>query len=175
MSIPNVSIRKILYTTNLSETGRHAFAYAASLSKLYGAKLTVLHVVAEEPELDHRLVGYMPKDLWEEIKNRDMTEAKEVLLGRKRDNSVIVGECVERYCSGIHMDSGEDAPVSYDVMVKLGNPVREIVKVASEQGYDLIIAGRHRHSKLHEVIHRGTIRSLLDATSLPVLVVQIPE
>ncbi len=175
MGVPNVSIRKILYTTNLSETGRHAFAYAASLSKLYGSKLTVLHVVNEQPELDHRLVGYMPNDLWEEIKDRDQNEAKEILLGRKRDNSVIVGECVDRYCSELQEDSGTEAAISYDVIVKLGDPVKEIVKVAVEQNYDLIVVGRHRHSKFHDIVHRGTIRSLLDATRLPVFVVQIPE
>jgi len=175
MSVPKVSIRKILYTTDLSETGRHAFAYAASLSKLYDAELTVMHVVDEMPELDHRLAGYMPKDLWEAIKDRDLTEAKEVLLGRKRDNTVIVGECVDRYCSEIRMDSTEKETISYDVMVKLGDPVKEIVKVAMEHDYDLIIVGRHGRSKLHEAVHRSTVRGLLDATSIPVFVIQVPE
>lgn len=175
MSVPKISIRKILYTTDLSETGRHAFAYAASLCKIYDAKLTVMHVVDEMPELDHRLLGYMPKNLWEEIKDRDQTEAKEVLLGRKRENTVIVGECVDRYCSEIKMDSTEKETISYDVMVKLGDPVKEIVKVATEQDYDLIIVGRHGHSKLHEAVHRSTVRKLLEATNIPVFVVQVPD
>ena len=60
MDVPQVTIRKILYITDRSETGRYAFAYAASL-----AKRSVMHVVDERPELDRRLVGYMKKDLWE--------------------------------------------------------------------------------------------------------------
>ena len=175
MSVPKVSIRKILYTTDLSETGRHAFAYAASLSQLYNAKLSVMHVVDEQFELDHRLAGYMPEDLWQDIKNRDLEEAKAILLGRKRDNTIIVGECVDRYCTEIRVGSMESSTIRYDIVVKLGDPVQKIVKYAGEQEYDLIVVGRHGHSALHEAVHRGTVRSILNSTSIPIFVVQVPE
>ncbi len=175
MSVPTVSVKSILYTTDLSETGRHAFAYAASLSKLYDAKLTVMHVVDEQPELDKRLAGYMPKNLWQEIQDRDLEEAKEVLLGRKRDNTVIVGECVGRYCAELCDPSNEEDTINYDIMVKLGDPVEEIIRVSRDDSYDLIIVGRHGHSKFHDAVHRGTVRSLLKSTTIPVFVVQVPE
>lgn len=175
MNIPKVSIQRILYTTDLSETGRHAFTYAASLSEAYGAKLTVMHVVDEEPELDQRLAGYMPKDLWQEIKDRDLEEAKQTILSRRRDNARIFGQCVEQYCSEIRIGSDADDAIVYDVVVKLGDPVEQIVKLATEQKYDLIVVGRHGHSSLHEAIHRATARSILNATSIPVFVVQLPD
>ena len=68
MEVPTVSVKKILYATDLSDTGRHAFAYAASLANLYGADLTVFHVLEEGPELDKRLAGYISEEMWEEIK-----------------------------------------------------------------------------------------------------------
>jgi nucleotide-binding universal stress UspA family protein len=175
MNIPKVSIKKILYTTDLSETGRHAFSYAASLSELYGAKLSVMHVVDEEPELDKRLAGYIPKDLWQEIKDRDLEEAKQIILARRRDNALILGQCVEQYCSEIRIGSDADDAIVYDVVVKLGDPVEEIVKLATAKSYDLIVVGRHGRSSLHEAIHRGTVRSILKGTSIPVFVVQLPE
>jgi nucleotide-binding universal stress UspA family protein len=175
MNVPQVSIQKILYTTDLSETGRHAFAHAASLSKLYGARLTVMHVIDEEPELDRRLVGYMPKDLWQKIKSRNLEEAKETLLGRQRDNTVIVGQCIDQYCSEIRVGSSEANSIKYDIVVKMGHPVEEIVEYAKEQEYDLIIVGRHGHSTLHEAVHRGTVRGILNATNIPVFVIQVPE
>lgn len=175
MKVPEVSIRKILYTTDLSETGRHAFAHAASLSKLYGAKLSVMHVVDEQPELDHRLAGYIPKDLWQEIKSRDLEEAKDILLGRQRDNSIVVGECVDRYCTEIQVGTMDNSTIRYDIVVKLGDPVQEIVKYAKEQKYDLIVVGRHGHGALHEAVHRGTVRSILKTTNIPVFVIQVPQ
>jgi nucleotide-binding universal stress UspA family protein len=175
MNVPEITIRKILYTTDLSETGRHAFAHAASLSKLYGAQLSVMHVVDEQPELDRRLVGYMPKDLWQEIKSRNLEEAKEILLGRQRDNSIVIRECIDQYCSEIKVGSREDSSIRYDIVVKLGDPVQEIVKYATDQEYDLIVVGRHGHSALHEAVHRSAVRRILDATNIPVLVIQLPE
>lgn len=175
MDVPKVSIQKILYITDLSETGRHAFAHAASLSKVYDAKLSVFHVVDEQPELDHRLVGYMRKELWDEIKSRNLQEAKETLLSRKRDNTIIVGECVDQYCSEIRVGSQDNTYISYDIVIKLGDPAQEIVKYATEQQYDLIVAGHHGHSVLHETVHRGTVRNILDVTNIPVFVVQLPD
>ena len=43
--IPMVKYKMILYPTDLSESGRCAFPYAASIANMYGAELTVLHVV----------------------------------------------------------------------------------------------------------------------------------
>lgn len=174
MNVPQISIQKILYTTNLSETGRHAFAYAASLSKVYNAKLSVMHVIDEEPELDHRLAGYMPKDLWQEIKTRNLEEAKQTLLERQRDNSRIIGECVGQYCSEIQVGSRKENTINYDIVVKLGDPVQEIVNYATEERYDLIVVGRHGHSNLQEVVHRDVVRRIIQTTAIPVFVVQIP-
>lgn len=175
MEVPQVSIGKILYTTDLSETGRHAFAHAASISKAFDAKLTVIHVVDEKPELDRRLVGYMKKDLWEAIKSRDLQEAKETLLRRQRDNALVIGECVDQYCSEIQVDAKEDKYITYDIVIKLGEPVQEIVKYATKEKYDLIVAGRHAHSALHEAVHRSTVRKIIDSTNIPVLVIQLPD
>jgi len=175
MNIPKVTIQKILYTTDLSETGRHAFSYAASLSELYGAKLSVMHVVDEEPELDKRLAGYMSKDLWQKIKDRDLEEAKQIIFSRRRDNALIFGQCVEQYCSEIRIGSDAEDAIAYDIVIKLGDPVEQIVKLVTEQEYDLIVVGRHGKSSLHEAIHRDTVRRILNATSIPVFVVQLPD
>ena len=64
VEVPKVTIKKILYVTDLSETGRHAFSYAASLAHTYGAALTVLHVLDEGPDLDKRLEGYITEHMW---------------------------------------------------------------------------------------------------------------
>ena len=92
-TVPPINYKKILYTTDLSESGRYAFHHAASLTNCYGADLTVIHVVEGGPELDRRLFGYVDEKLWEEIKTRNLDEAKDILTSRKRDNAAIK-ECV---------------------------------------------------------------------------------
>jgi nucleotide-binding universal stress UspA family protein len=56
MIIPE--IKKILYATDLSKNARYAFAYAVSLANLYDAKIILLHVLPEVPELvDKHVIG----------------------------------------------------------------------------------------------------------------------
>ncbi len=45
MELPKVKVKKILYATDLSESALFAFAYALDLATLYGAKLSLLHVL----------------------------------------------------------------------------------------------------------------------------------
>jgi nucleotide-binding universal stress UspA family protein len=90
MSIPKVEVNNILYATDLSENARYAFAYAVSLANLYGAKITFLHVLPEVPHmLDATIVGYISSERWEEIKQQHFQEAKESLIGKRRDHLAI--------------------------------------------------------------------------------------
>ncbi len=134
-----------------------------------------MHVVDEQPELDRRLVGYMSKDLWQDIKNRNIEEAREILFARKRDNSIAVDDCVDQYCAEIRVGSKDNPAVRYGIVVKEGDPVEEIVKYATEGEYDLIVVGRHGHSSLHDAVHRSAVRSIIAATNIPVLVIQLPD
>jgi len=174
MRTPRVTIEKILYTTDLSETGRHAFALAASLTRRYQARLTVIHVVEEGPELDRRLAGYMKEEVWESIKTRDLAEAREILVNRRREDTAIIRECVGEYCQEIQAGTPDKAYVSYDIVIKLGRADKEILAFAESQGYDLIIVGQHDQGPLDRLLGNTSSRILARAT-VPVLVVPLPE
>ncbi len=88
MTLPKVEIKNILYATDLSENARYAFAYALSLAKLYGARITFLHVLPEVSEfLDSHIIGYISADRWDEIKAQHFSEAREAIIGKKRDGT----------------------------------------------------------------------------------------
>ena len=74
MNLPNIQIEKILYATDLSENAVHAFAYAVSLANLYGAGITILHVLAEFPG-EEFIANMINTDTWEEIKSRQIGRA----------------------------------------------------------------------------------------------------
>ena len=177
MEVPKVRVEKILYPTDLSDTGRHAFAYAASLAVLYGADLTVFHVLEEGPELDPRLAGYVSEALWEEIKQRDLKEATEMLIRRRRDDAAI-RDVVGAFCEQAQLGAPRDAYVTYDIDVTLGHPVQEIVRKAREGGYDLIVLGCHGHGTLVEAMEfmiGDTVRNVLRRSRVPVVVVPLPR
>ena len=174
MDIPQIAFKKVLYTTDLSETGRFAFAYAASLAHTYKAELTVLHVLDEGPELASRLVGYMDEKLWEEIKKRDLEEAQKILLERKRDNAAI-RQCVDDYCSQIQSDTPGQPYVTYDIKISFGNPVEQIVAETEKGGYDVIVMGNLGHSTLKDAVLGSNVQRVLRRATVPVLLVPIPE
>ena len=174
MDVPVIEFKKILYATDLSESGRAAFNYAASLTHKYNAELTVFHVVEENPELFKNLSSYMPEKLWNEIRNSDLQEARETLLGRKRDNTAII-DCVGQYCNEIQPASSATPYVTYQITVKAGNPVECIVDEAIDGKFDLIVMGRHGHGTLKDSMMGDTARRVLRRANIPTLLVPLPE
>jgi len=166
-TVPKIEYKKILYTTDLSESGRYAFQHAASLSSCYGAEITVIHVVEGGPELDRRLLGYVDEKLWSEIKKRNLEEAKDILIKRKRDNAAIL-ECVGQFCEEMQAD------VKYGIMVKMGDPVAAIIKEAEKGKYDLIVMGSHGQGSIKSAVMGNTVKSVIKRSKVPVLVVRVP-
>lgn len=166
--------KKILYTTDMTESGRFAFHHAASLAKQYGAELTVLHVLESGSELDRRLFGYVDEHLWEHIRTQNLREATEVLLHRRRNNAE-VQSCVGKFCQDIKDDMTHHGDITYNIEVVLGEPVEEIVKIANKNAYDLIIMGAHKHSALKTWMIGSTLKGVLRRSGVPVLIVQVPH
>jgi nucleotide-binding universal stress UspA family protein len=168
---PRIGFRKILYLTDLSESGRQAFPYAASLAQTYGAELTVLHIV-ESHDLEKYLVGYISEPLWNEIKQGSLEEARETLLRRKRDDATI-RDNIDTHCQDAL--PGESASyVSYDVAVETGDTVDKVLEKADKEGYDLIVIGKHGHGALKGALIGDTAQRILRRTTKPVLVVEVP-
>ena len=174
MNIPNVSIKRILYATDLSEHALQAFAYAVSLANHYGAEIDLLHVLTEVPSLDSKVVGYIGSDRWEEIKQRHMQDARESLTGKLRNNPAIQ-EALDRFSKDAKGDLEESAKITDKVLVMRGNPVDQIVGQAEERNCDLIVMGSHGHGNLTEAMLGSTARRVLRRSRVPVLVVRLPE
>ena len=173
MDIPKIEIKKILYTTDLSESGRYAFSYAASLAKAYKAELSVLHVIEEGPELNKALVGYISEELWEQIKKQNLEEACKILVNRKRDNAAIK-KCVCDFCEEIQANTPEAAYVTYDIAIEMGNAVKKILEYSVQGKFDLIVVGSHGHSTL-DTMMGDTARRIVRRSDIPVLIVRIPR
>lgn len=77
----DVTIKKILYATDLSENARYVFTYAVSLAIKYFASITMLHVVHEIPDFaDRSMANYIDGDRWEQIKKRHLEDARQGLI-----------------------------------------------------------------------------------------------
>lgn len=170
-SLPRITFRKILYVTDLSESGRHAFPYAASIAHQYGADLTVYHVV-ETDHLGRQLIGYIDEHMWEVLKQQSLEEARGMLIGRKRSDTVIKNNLDAIVQEAL---SEQDRPyVSYEVVVEAGDPVEKILDKAHEDDYDLVVMARQGQGAFQGALIGDTARRVVRRCRKPVLVVEVP-
>ena len=172
MNLTNIRIKKILYATDLSESAVHAFSYAVSLANIYGAGITILHVLAEFPG-EEFVTNMINSDTWQEIKNRHYSEARDQLIGKKRDH-VALKEVLEAFSEEARADTQAQAFVTDEVLIKHGTPAEAIVETAQKQSCDLIVVGTHGHGSFADVFVGSTAKWIIKHSPIPVLVIRLP-
>ena len=175
MDLPKVDVKKILYATDLSENARYAFAYAVSLADLYNAAITFVHVLPEVPDrLDKSVIGYISEERWEEIKSQNVEEAREAIIGKRRDH-LAIRDALHQFSEDVKEGREGEGFVTDDIIVVRGNPVEEILKYSEEKNCDLIVMGTHGQGTLADAMMGSTARRVLRRSPKPVLVVRLPE
>ena len=171
MILPNIKIKNILYATDLSESAVHAFSYAVSLANKYGAGITILHVLAEFPA-EEFISKMINTDTWNEIKMRHYSEARDKLIGKKRDH-IALREVLQAFSEEVKADAEDQAFVTDEVIIKSGSPAEVIVQTAQEQNCDLIIMGTHGHGAIADVLIGSTAKWVVRHSPIPVLVIRL--
>ena len=172
MKLPDIQIKKILYATDLSETAVHAFSYAVSLANMYGAGITILHVLAEFPG-EQFILNMITTDTWEEIKNRHYSEARDELIGKRRDN-IAIKEVLQAFSEEASANGEDQAFVTDEILIKPGAPAETIVQTAKDQNCDLIVMGTHGHGAIADVLIGSTARWVVKHSPIPALVIRLP-
>jgi nucleotide-binding universal stress UspA family protein len=143
----------ILCPVDFSDSSMRALDYAVSLAQEADARLTVLHVMAydmevEAPEMyeaviaDRRLSVSDYRDRCEELSRERLQRA--------------VPDAVRAYCT-------------LDTLLAAGKPYREIVRVAGEQRADLIVMGVHGRSAADVTLFGSTTQHVVRQATCPVL------
>ena len=173
--LPSVAIKSILYATDLSENARYAMAYAVSLANTYCAQIIILHVIDETPEMvDAHVSGYIGAGDWEEIKKRNMDEARNALIGKRRDKAMI-HEVLDCFCQNLRPGSDDHEKTMDQTVIKTGNPVAQILTTAGDKRCDLIVMGTHGRGALMDTMMGSTTSRVLRRSKIPVLSVRLPE
>ena len=173
MELANIRIKKILYATDLSESAVYAFSYAVSLANMYGAGISILHVLAEFPG-EEFITNMISTDTWKEIKNRHYSEARNQLIGKHREH-VALKEVLEAFSEEAQGEAdARQSFVTDEILIRPGNPAEVIVDAAQEQNCDLIVMGTHGHGTFTEVFVGSTAKRVIKNSPIPVLVIRLP-
>jgi nucleotide-binding universal stress UspA family protein len=170
VNIPQVHIKKILYTTDLSDSALKAFAYAVSLANQFKAGLIILHVMADYQDIESKIASYIGKENVARLKEDNVKEVWQTLSGKRRDN-VIIKDAL----SFISSNAGKEWDFETDeVLVLKGDAVEQIINVSREYNCDLIVMGTHGHGPVGEMLG-STARKVLRHSQVPVLTVRLDD
>jgi nucleotide-binding universal stress UspA family protein len=174
-TLPTVDINRILYATDLSENARYAMAYAVSLANTYCAQIVILHVIDETPDyVDAGVEGYIGADEWAAIKKRNLDETRETLTGKKRGNRML-HEVLERFCQNLRPGTNDHEAAMDETVIRIGNPVTQILETAEEKKCDLIVMGTHGRGALVDAMMGSTTNRVTRRSKIPVLSVRLPD
>ena len=158
-------IKKILYTTDLSENARYAFGYAASLANRYDAGVTILHVLEDiSPTSNSLVTNIIGKDRWEELRGQNEKEVIDTIRSR-----------LTKFCDDVQAELPSCPFITDKIMVKIGSPVDEILLEVEKNSYDLVVMGAHGQSVLADTLMGSVSRRVVRRCKTPVLVIRLPE
>ena len=158
-------IKKIFYATDLSENARHSFGYAASIANSYGAGITMLHVLEDVSAYqDSLVINVIGKQKWEELRKTNEQKVLDTIKER-----------LEKFCEDVSRELPACPFITDDIIVKIGNPVEEILRGVDASGCDIVVMGTRGHGIMADAMMGSTSRRVLRRCKKPVLVVRLPE
>ncbi len=134
--------KNILFATDLSEHCNQVSERAAHISKLFGAKLSIIHVT-------NHIAGDIPISI-ERAKKEHLIDGIEQEIGVLATKLSIPKE---------------------QQFIKFGSPQHEILQTAQEENIDLIVIGNHEKHGLKTLIKSPT-DSVLHNSTCDILAIQ---
>jgi nucleotide-binding universal stress UspA family protein len=148
-----IALKTVLVATDFSETSDVALRYGKALARAFGASLHVLHVV-QEPFAQPWAVeayGFSLATLQEEWVREANLRIEKTLTDEER------------------------ASYRAELVTRLGHPVVEILKYASEQTVDLVVIGTHGRGPLGHMVMGSVAERIVRKAPCPVLTVHQHE
>ncbi|MBM4144960.1 MAG: universal stress protein [Nitrospira sp.] len=146
-----MEIKSILFPTDFSEGSSEALKYAIDMTKRYGSKLYILHVIYDIAKASG---WYVPHVSMDEM-------YKDIETGAKKE--------LERF--GLEELSGIKG---IERIVTTGVPHEEIVKFANKNKIDLVIIATHGRKGIDRLLFGSTASQVVRFAPCPVLTVRLP-
>jgi nucleotide-binding universal stress UspA family protein len=141
-----MNAKKILFPTDLSATGSAPLAEAAALARDQKATLLILHV--EELSINYG--------------------GGEFYCGPSEVTTGLLQKMLEKVVP-------EDKTIPCQHRLVIGGPAEEIMRVARQEGVDLIVMGTHGRTGLKRLLMGSVAEAVIRGATCPVLVYKSPE
>ena len=166
-------VKKILFPTDLSESARSAYNYAAAIAYGQDADMVILHVLEDQtPYASVHVQSFLGEDRWNQLQDTYENAARQMLSGKQREG-IMIKEALGEFCRTASQDLGQSAPKADEVLVAKGNVVDEILTAAAETDSDLIVMAHHIRGALGEAVLGSTTRRVIRRCRIPVMLIPV--
>jgi universal stress protein A len=148
------NFKRILVTTDFSESGDRAIAHAFRMAADHSAEVILCHVVEMIVAPNPLYAQYYPSDLLSpEIQQRAEQEAQQALRERVPKDEAL-------------------AKVPYTTLVLHGLPADEVIRAAESRAVELVVIATHGRTGLKHLFMGSTAERIIRHVHCPVLVVR---
>ena len=154
-------IKKILYTTDLSDNSVYVLRYAINSAKKHDAKIIILHVLDIMPAIAKTDI---PKEKQHKIVKEKITYTMDRIQKR-----------LKVFCEKELKDDPGCTERVESIEVLEGFPAEEILNKADELNCDVIIMGTHAKGIIANTFLGSTAKRVLRRTRKPVFIIPMPK
>ncbi|MDD5170079.1 MAG: universal stress protein [Syntrophales bacterium] len=149
-------IKKILYTTDLTENSAYVLRYALNSAEMHDAKIDILYV--------SQYFVYAFEDA--------------IIENDQEETSAILAKIRKRLDDFVQLEL-KDNPALIDrvssIQIVEGNPVVEILKRADELKSDIVIMGTHSKGAIAHTFLGSVASNVLQRIRIPVFIIPLPK
>jgi nucleotide-binding universal stress UspA family protein len=170
-------IKKLLFTTDLSEGARQVFKQAVRLAESCNASIIMLHVIEDSSSPQRNLViDLMGQEVYEKLAKENEAYARNILIGKQKEVPILTKTLEELSKKGITDHKGDPKVVNVEnVIVTVGKPEEVIVQQAEINKCDVIVMGYEIRNVVSKVMLGGTTRKVMRHWKKPVFLVPFVE
>jgi nucleotide-binding universal stress UspA family protein len=159
------SLKKILYTTDLSKNSAYAFRYAVNSAQKHDAKIHLLHVVESVPPSTE---GLLTQFVGEDRLKKMRAETMESLVER-------IQERLRQFAARELKRDPKTLKKVASIQVVYGDPAAEILKKAEDLDADVVIMGTHGKGVISHAFLGSVSEKVLHRIRRPVYIIPLPE
>lgn len=159
------TIKKILYTTDLSMNSAYAFCYALDYARKMDAKIVILHI--------HETLDAATQSMLASF--TDEAQVQKLFQDKREHAAEQIQERLKILCEKAFEEKINPSDLIDAIEVKEGYPAEVILQTALELNVDVIIMGTHSKGPIQNTFLGSVAKRVLRRTSRPMFVIPIPR
>jgi len=158
-------IKRILYTTDLSDSSLHVFKHALNFAQKHDAGITILHVLEPlSPTVKAITQAYLDKGQVDQLAEDRSASAKG-----------LINEQLKTLCETDFKDDPACAARVQSIELRAGFPAEMILSMADELNCDAVVMGTHGKGFIRNTFLGSTSKRVLRRTRKPVFIIPLPK